>query len=101
MENDLWGNPLPPDASRPILRKGGGYRGGYAAAPGSGPSGETCGSCRHYVSVQSGARRWPKCLLMKGAYRGKYWTRGPGSDIKKKAPACARWEAKLDAPFEP
>ena len=60
---------------------------GYAAEPGSGPAGETCRTCRHYTH-RTLAKRYRKCGLMAHA-----WTRGPGSDILARSPACNRWEA--------
>lgn len=62
---------------------------GYAALPGSGPAGETCGSCAHVVRRRL-ARTYLKCGLMR---RG--WTGGTASDVRKSAPACSRW-AKAD-----
>jgi len=61
---------------------------GHAALSGTGPLGETCGSCGSYRSVQGGTRSYPKCELAKAR-----WTRGPGSDIRKSDPACERWSA--------
>lgn len=58
-------------------------RGGYAATPGTGPAGRTCGDCACYRSVLSGARKYRKCALCE-----PNWTRGPGSDILKRSPAC-------------
>ncbi|SDA13121.1 hypothetical protein SAMN02799622_00915 [Methylobacterium sp. UNC378MF] len=60
---------------------------GYAALPGTGPAGETCGSCAHVVRRQM-ARVYLKCGLMR---RG--WTAGIASDVRAKAPACSRWAA--------
>lgn len=57
---------------------------GYAARPGSGPVGRTCGDCIHYRTVKSGRRTYPKCALTQA-----HWTHGPGSDIKRSEPACA------------
>ncbi|WP_146617675.1 hypothetical protein [Rhodoplanes serenus] len=57
---------------------------GYAALPGTGPAGETCGACRHIVR----GRRWRKCELARAL-----WTHGPGTDIRAGAPACRQWEA--------
>lgn len=59
---------------------------GYAARPGSGPAGETCKSCEHYVRRDWGDK-YRKCGLMRAK-----WTRGPGSDIKARSPACAKWQ---------
>lgn len=60
---------------------------GFASPPGSGPKGESCGTCRHYCSVQGGARAYPKCGLLRHR-----WTNGPGTDIRKSAPACRHWQ---------
>ena len=61
---------------------------GHIAIPGTGPAGETCGSCQHLAAndMRSG-RRFYKC----GLNRAK-WTGGPGSDIRMKDAACAKWE---------
>ena len=67
---------------------------GHAARPGTGPAGETCGSCASYRSVQGGTRCYPKCELRRSS-----WTGGPGSDIRKRDPACERWSAKQDKPL--
>lgn len=60
---------------------------GYAAKPGTGPAGETCGSCKNHV-INQFARDYHKCLLSKVK-----WTGGRGSDILVRSPACAKWEA--------
>ncbi len=59
---------------------------GYAHHPGSGPEGETCGSCKHIVRK---SRRYRKCGLNRAR-----WTHGPGSDILAGSPACSKWEAE-------
>lgn len=59
---------------------------GYAALPGSGPAGETCGSCEHLVRRRM-ARTYLKFGLMQ---RG--WTRGSASDVQARSPACSRWQ---------
>lgn len=59
---------------------------GYAALPGSGPEGETCGSCRHHVENRR-ARAYHKCDLYP-------WTNGGATDIRLRSPACEKWEAK-------
>lgn len=62
---------------------------GYAAPPGTGPAGETCGSCR-YNAVQSGTSgTYHKCRLMEAT-----WTRSAATDIRVRSPACAKWEGK-------
>ncbi len=60
-------------------------RRGHADRPGTGPEGETCGTCRHYT-VKHMSKTYRKCGLMQAA-----WTGGPGSDIRKKDPACSMW----------
>lgn len=67
---------------------------GYAARPGTGPVGETCGSCRHRTRVEH-ARSYPKCDLARHK-----WTGGRGSDILVKSPACERW-ADANSPAPP
>lgn len=62
---------------------------GYADKPGSGPEGETCGSCQHAERVEYHRKTYRKC----GMARNK-WTHGTGSDIRLKSPACSLWEAK-------
>jgi hypothetical protein len=59
---------------------------GHAARPGTGPEGETCGSCKHLARRQM-SKAYIKCGLTKAT-----WTGGPGSDIRAKDPACSRWE---------
>jgi len=62
------------------------YSKGYAAPPGSGPEGETCGSCEyHYIKVMAG--KYHKCKLME-----RIWAGGSGTDIKVRSPACEKWE---------
>ncbi|HQU16656.1 MAG TPA: hypothetical protein PLO69_11215 [Gammaproteobacteria bacterium] len=68
---------LPEGVARPVKTRG------HAMPPGSGPVGETCGTCLHYAVRRSSHR---KC----GLIRAK-WTAGPGTDIRKKDPACVKW----------
>lgn len=88
---DRYGRILSIEEARKVARSRPPGAKGYASAPGLGPAGETCKSCRHYARVQGGARVYLKCLLMRDQ-----WTRGPGTDIKAGSPACQRWE-KPDA----
>jgi len=58
--------------------------------PGSGPPGQTCGTCaklceRHF------SKTYFKCHVLM-----KFWTAGPGTDIRKKDPACLCWEPRID-----
>jgi hypothetical protein len=56
---------------------------GYADHPGTGPDGETCGSCLHCAR----GRKWRKCELTRAC-----WTGGPRTDILARAAACSKWE---------
>lgn len=60
---------------------------GYASPPGTGPKGETCGSCVNHV-VKQMAGTYHKCWLMH-----KHWTGGSGTDILVRSPACGHWES--------
>ena len=48
--------------------------------------GESCGSCSHLLRRGGARNTFFKCEL-----RGV--TRGPATDVRKKWPACASWEA--------
>ena len=61
---------------------------GYAADPGTGPAGETCGSCRHIGRIRL-SKTYTKCNLGRAN-----WTHGAGTDIRHKDPACSKWEPK-------
>jgi hypothetical protein len=63
---------------------------GYFAAPGTGPAGETCGSCRYHAIIEH-ANRYHKCDRMR-----LRWTGGPGTDIRVRSPACRGWEEQDD-----
>jgi hypothetical protein len=58
---------------------------GYAYHPGTGPQGETCGSCR----FDERYRRWHKCGHEAARHKQ---TGGRGSDILVSAAACKYWE---------
>lgn len=60
---------------------------GHAAAPGTGPAGQTCGSCRH-LHRRNMSKVYLKCGLMRA-----YWTGGASTDIRARDAACSRWEA--------
>lgn len=62
-------------------------RRGHAAIPGTGPEGETCGSCRHIYRRQM-AKTYIKCELTRSC-----WTGGGGTDVRARDPACSKWEA--------
>jgi hypothetical protein len=63
---------------------------GHAAVPGTGPAGETCGSCANLERL-SMAKTYLKCGLMRA-----YWTGGEGTDVRAGDAACRRW-TKEDA----
>lgn len=92
---DLFGQPIreaepPPVCSakrKPTVPRG------YAAPPGTGPSNETCRTCRHYARVGGHAKIFLKCALVKVR-----WTNGPGTDIKAGASACSYWEKPIEEP---
>jgi hypothetical protein len=60
---------------------------GHFAAPGTGPHGETCGSCAHLVRIQLASKSVFKCERAR-----TIWTHGPGSDIRSKDAACGGWK---------
>lgn len=87
---DLFGRLLDAKLGEADLRRRKGrrtpVRRGYAAPPGTGPEGETCATCQHRT-VKRMSRGYQKCAL-----RRSTWTRGEGSDILLKSPACRLWE---------
>ena len=60
---------------------------GYAWHPGTGPDGETCGTCRHLVRNRM-SRTYFKCRLNQSA-----WTSSPRTDVLSRSPACLKWES--------
>lgn len=64
---------------------------GYNQPPGTGPAGETCGTCAYIV----GGRRWHKCDLSRAR-----WTHSRGTDVLVKAPACRKWSATDERTIE-
>ena len=93
MTQDLFGE-VPEGATPPVRGRGpqGGKHytrpNGYAARPGSGPTGQTCGTCTHACRQRnySANKRWLKCGLVE-----RNWTNGRGSDILASSPACSQW----------
>lgn len=61
---------------------------GYAWQPGTGPEGETCGSCQHLYRNRM-AKTYLKCGLMQSV-----WTGGAKTDVLARSPACKKWEAR-------
>jgi len=81
------GPAMTPAERRKLFPKSRGTAKGYAAIPGTGPAGETCGSCSHHVTKRY-AKNYHKCELMSA-----YWTGGTATDIRVKSPACREWQA--------
>ncbi len=59
-------------------------RGGYGGIPGSGPDGETCGSCSWLRTSDCSLRTYYKCGMIAP-------TRGSATDIRKRSAACNKW----------
>lgn len=59
---------------------------GGADRPGTGPEGETCGSCKHHAVIRL-AKNYHKCELNRAC-----WTGGGKTDIRVKWAACSKWE---------
>lgn len=77
---------LTPEERAVIFRRRKTKKNGYAWLPGTGPEGETCGTCAHRT-VNRG--KYSKCLL--NPKRGN----GAGTDIVRRSPACKFWK-KID-----
>jgi hypothetical protein len=86
-ERDLLGDPLPPMTPEKGRRKDP-VPWGYFAPPGTGPAGETCGSCEHSGRRGNVAGTYYKCALSRAR-----WTGGRKSDILLRSPACSSWKA--------
>lgn len=92
---DLFGNEITIEEARAIVRHGKkrrsyGKPNGYAGQPGRGSQGEFCRTCAHAWCRETGSdKRFWKCDLIAP-------TRGPGTDIRLKSPACQFWKKKTD-----
>jgi hypothetical protein len=76
------------DAERKRMRRRASERPrGHAMPSGTGPTGETCGSCRHLVR-----RQWSKTYLKCGLNQAA-WTHGSRSDVRARDAACSKWAA--------
>lgn len=65
---------------------------GYPAEPGTGPKGETCGTCDnlHSKEMYSG-RVFYKCKILTPK-----WTGGAGTDVKLRSASCSYWKPKIE-----
>jgi hypothetical protein len=61
---------------------------GYYFAPGTGPAGETCGSCDHCVRKHLSKKNVYKCGLNR-----ENWGGTRRSDIVLRSPACKFWKS--------
>ena len=79
---------LTPDERRALLKEHQKPKrnGLHAAPPGTGPLGETCGTCAHLAR-----KRMAKVYLKCGLCQAK-WTGGGATDVRARDPACAKWE---------
>jgi len=66
---------------------------GYAAPPGSGPPGETCGTC-----ANCRVRKIKKHNIYKCGLRADSWTQDRATDVLVRSPACQRWRAGKPQP---
>ena len=57
--------------------------------PGSGPKGESCGTCARARCLPYHGKNYWKCWYMRHT-----WTHGLGTDIRLKDPACKLWKEK-------
>jgi hypothetical protein len=62
---------------------------GGVALAGTGPSGETCGTCNHAMR-----KRLHKKNVYKCGCNVPHWTHGRKTDILLKTPACIYWSPK-------
>ena len=83
---DLFGDEIP-DVDPPVHN--GGRRAYPRPAPeGSGPDMARCRTCKHIARPAYHNKRYIKCGLMRD-----HWSHGPGTDIRLKDKACAKWAA--------
>lgn len=63
---------------------------GYAAPPGSGPAGQFCKNCRHFVRKRM-SKTYFKCWL-----RRRDWSNCAATDIQANSPACMHWASEAE-----
>lgn len=71
--------------ARPPLK-----RQGWADKPGTGPIGETCGSCTY-----CGEYRFKQTYFKCTARPGEHWKGGRETDIRPMDPACSKWSGRI------
>lgn len=89
----LGGKAVPGSRLRRIRRTGKApvAREGWADKPGTGPAGETCGSCT-YCEAFHYRKRYYKCA----AREGDHWKGGRATDIRPLDPACSKWAPSVN-----
>jgi hypothetical protein len=81
MTGDLFGGPdAKPRGKHYVAPRG------YAAPPGTGPAGETCGTCKH-------AHRYVHFAKCGHSARRHFNTNGAATDIRLRTAACSKWES--------
>lgn len=92
---DLFGRELSLREAMRLAHRAPPKKTGHAFTPGTGPAGETCGTCRHLTRVSMG-NTYLKCEKMRA-----HWTHGPGTDVRAKDAACSAFEPRPPAPVTP
>ena len=88
MQNlDLFGNAVSSAVLNKDPAKITGTRRQARASDLPGPDGEKCRTCLHAYGIQNGKKTYFKCAIARRAP-----SKGPGTDIRLKDPACARWQ---------
>ena len=64
-----------------------GRKNAHPYPPGTGPEGETCGTCAKCCKIEYHDKIYYKCAYMKHA-----WTHGLGTDLRLKDEACFLWK---------
>jgi len=60
-------------------------------ACGTGPAGQTCGTCSKLCRVHYHDKTYRKCHVLM-----KHWSHGGATDIRRKDPACKSWEPRVE-----
>lgn len=89
MDKDLFGNVPTEDLFNKVAVRYKGRGNAHPYPPGTGPKGETCGTCRMCVKNPYRDRNYYKCRYLK--FR---WTCGQGTDLRLKDEACFLWKKK-------
>jgi len=58
---------------------------------GTGPAGQTCGTCSKLCRVHYHDKTYRKCHVLM-----KHWSHGGATDIRCKDPACKSWEPRVE-----